>query len=53
MCSDASIVEVLLKEGNANPNVVDNENYTALMYCVRRPRSNLLKMKLLTKCGFD
>ena len=50
---DATITKILLKDGNANPNVVDNENHTALMYCVLLARGNLSIMKLLTKYGFD
>ena len=49
----APIVEILLKEFNANPNVVNNLNQTALMYCVVYARGNLSIMKLLTKYGFD
>ena len=46
------MVEILLKNGNANTNVVNNHNQTTLMYCVNAP-DNLSIMKLLTKYGFD
>ena len=47
------MVEILLKDGNANPNAVNHRNCTALMYCVVCVRGNLSTMKLLTKYGFD
>ena len=51
--NQVSSAEVLLKYGNADPNVVDSHNQTALMYCVLHARANLSIMKLLTKYGFD
>ena len=51
--NNARIVEILLKNFNANPNVVDNRNCTALMYFALYGRGNLSIMKLLTKYGFD
>ena len=49
----ARMVEILLKEYNANSNVVNNCNHTALMLCVVCGRGNLSILKLLTKYGFD
>ena len=49
----ARMVEIFLKDGNANPNVVNNRNETALMICAMGTSVNLSIMKLLTKYRFD
>ena len=46
-------VELLLKEYNANPNVVDNMNKTTLLYWASRQDRNLSILRLLVKYGFD
>ena len=47
------VLEVLLKEFNANPNVMDGKNMTTLMHCVSGTGCSLSMMKLLAKNGFD
>ena len=51
--NSAKMVEILLKDGNANPNVVNNDNVTALMFCGAYAPGNVAIRKLLTKYGFD
>ena len=54
ICSNNPIaVELLLQEYHANPNVVDKENRTALMYFARATHSNLSILRLLVKYRFD
>ena len=47
------IVERLLKDFNASPNIVHNRNLTSLWFWVVGTRGNLSILKLLTKYGFD
>ena len=47
------IVELLLKEYHANPNVVDNDNETTLMYWALTRDRKLSILTLLVKYGFD
>ena len=53
LTGNPAVVEVLLKEYDANPNIVASENRTALLLSTMKPRNNLSMMKLLTKYGFD
>ena len=53
LCNNPIIVELLLKEYDANPNVVDNENRTTLMYWASIKDRNLSILKLLFKYRFD
>ena len=54
MRNNTTTVKILLQDGNANPNVVNNYNQTGLMLCVTRgARGNLSIVKLLTEYGFD
>ena len=47
------IVELLLKEYHANPNVIDSENNTTLMYWATKKDRNISILTLLVKYGFD
>ena len=47
------MVELLLKEYHANPNIVNTRNWTTMMQAAMTLDDNLSMMKLLTKYGFD
>ena len=51
--NNPTIVELLLKEYDANPNVVDNMNGTTLLAWASRKNRNLSILKLLAKYRFD
>ena len=46
-------VELLLKEYNANPNVVDNKNHTTVMCWTLTKDKKLSILRILAKYGFD
>lgn len=46
-------VELLLKEYHADPNVVDDDNYTTLMFWAFKNDRSLSILKLLVKYRFD
>ena len=47
------IVELLLKEYDANPNVVDKNNTTTLLHWASKPNRNLSILRLLVNYRFD
>ena len=51
--NNPTIVELLLKEYHANPNVLDNDNWTTLMYWAIEKDRNLSILTLLGKYGLD
>ena len=54
-CSRPMIAEMLLKEYNANPNTLNNQNETSLHICcsVARVSDKIAMMQLLEKYNFD
>ena len=53
LSNDPKMVELLLKDYHANPNVVSNQNATTLMRWATVKDRNLSILELLVKYGFD